>query len=297
MQSASSRQQTSSVGQQYADLEQPAQHLSYSERMSQRLFFIGDRLPYTPQISRLVGMMNYARATTIDMVRGLSVDDLDYLVTPESNSLGMLLEHMAAVEVGYQGFTFDGNDDWAAMMGDRWVAGGQLGALGREQIRGHKLGYYLENLRTVRTKTLEEFAKRSDEWLEEEIPFWGTVGNRHFAWFHVFEDEINHRGQMRLIRKTLPSMQNRGVLGIGFEAAAESGTGLRVQHVWDGQAGHAAGLEVGDQIVAIDGVSVQNTPFDEIGVGGPAGSSVKFTVQRAEQRLEISVTRAALGNR
>ena len=99
--------------------------------MAQSLFFIGDRLPFTPQISKLVGMMNYARVTTIDMVRGLSMDDLDYLVTPDGNSLGMLLEHMAAVEVGYQGDTFDGNDDWDAVLGERWAAGGQLGALGR----------------------------------------------------------------------------------------------------------------------------------------------------------------------
>lgn len=261
--------------------------------MTQRLFFIGDRLGFTPQISRLVGMMNYARSTTIDMVRGLSVEDLDYLVTPDGNSLGMLLEHMAAVEVGYQGFTFDGNDDWAAMMGERWAAGGQLGALGREQIRGHKLGYYLENLRTVRAKTLEEFAKRDDAWLEEEIPFWGTVGNRYFAWFHVFEDEINHRGQMRLIRKALPSMQNRGMLWLGLEAAHDDGTGLRIHFVSADSPAQSAGLEVGDEIIAIDNQPVQHTPYDEISVSGPAGSSVRFTVQRGEQHFEISVTRAA----
>lgn len=259
----------------------------------QSLFFIGDQLPFTPQISKLVGMMNYARATTLDMVRGSSVADLDYLVTPDGNSLGMLLEHMAAVEVFYQGFTFDGNDDWEALMGERWAAGGQLGALGREQIRGHKLGYHLENLRTMRAKTLEEFAKRDDGWLEQEIPFWGTVGNRYFAWFHVFEDEINHRGQMRLIRKALPSMQNRGVLGLGLEAAHESGVGLKIHTVGANSPSAAAGLEVGDEIIKIDEESVQETPYDEISVTGPAGSSVKFTVQRAEQRLEISVTRAA----
>ena len=263
--------------------------------MPQSLFFIGDQLPFTPQISKLVGMMTYARATTLDMVRGSSTHDLDYLVTPDGNSLGMLLEHMAALEVGYQGFTFDGVEDWEALMGERWAAGGQLGALGREQIRGHKLSYYLENLRTVRAKTLEEFAKRDDAWLEEEIPFWGTVGNRHFAWFHVFEDEINHRGQMRLICKALPSMQNRGVLGLGLEAAYETGTGLRIHTIGADSPSAAAGLEVGDEIIAIDGENVQHTPYDQISVTGPAHSSVTFTAQRGEQQLEISVTRAPQG--
>jgi uncharacterized damage-inducible protein DinB len=27
--------------------------------------------------------------------------------------------------------------------------------------------------------------------------------NQHWAWFHVMEDEVSHRGQMRLIRKAL----------------------------------------------------------------------------------------------
>lgn len=33
---------------------------------------------------------------------------------------------------------------------------------------------------------------------------WGTPTSNYFKWFHVFEDEINHRGQIRLIRKLTP---------------------------------------------------------------------------------------------
>jgi hypothetical protein len=29
--------------------------------------------------------------------------------------------------------------------------------------------------------------------------------NAHFAWFHTAEDEVNHRGQMRWLRKRLAS--------------------------------------------------------------------------------------------
>ena len=29
-----------------------------------------------------------------------------------------------------------------------------------------------------------------------------------FKWFHVLEDEVNHRGQIRIIRRRLPSAQN-----------------------------------------------------------------------------------------
>jgi hypothetical protein len=59
--------------------------------MSDRdLYLIGDVPGFTPQISRLVSMMNYARHTTLSAVAGLGVDELDYLHDPESNSIGAL---------------------------------------------------------------------------------------------------------------------------------------------------------------------------------------------------------------
>ena len=48
----------------------------------------------------------------------------------------------------------------------------------------------------------EELARRDDAWLEEQSPFReGQPANNHFKWFHVFEDELNHRGQIRWLRK------------------------------------------------------------------------------------------------
>ena len=79
--------------------------------MTQRdLFLIGDLPGFTPQIARLVSMMNYTRSTTLQAVAGLGVDELDYLHDPHSNSIGALLSHIAAAEVGYQAATFDARD-------------------------------------------------------------------------------------------------------------------------------------------------------------------------------------------
>ena len=72
----------------------------------QHLFLIGDIHGFTPQIGRLVSMMNYARHTTLSAVAGLGVDELDYLHDPQSNSIGALLSHIAAAEMGYQAATF-----------------------------------------------------------------------------------------------------------------------------------------------------------------------------------------------
>ncbi|HEX8559001.1 MAG TPA: DinB family protein [Pyrinomonadaceae bacterium] len=146
-------------------------------------------------------MMNYARRTTLDEVEGLSVEQLDYLHDAHSNSIGALLLHVAAVEAWYQEATFGTRayDDGGA---EPWEAALDLGERSRREVKGRGVDFYLRALERVRAKTLEELALRDDRWLDEEAPFWeGQPANNYFKWFHVFEDEINHRGQIRWLRK------------------------------------------------------------------------------------------------
>ncbi len=161
---------------------------------------IGDVAGFSPQIGRLVSMLNHVRSTTIAAVAGLSAADLDYLPDAESNSIGALLAHIAAAEIGYQAHTFHGRDlneqerqQWGAALG--------LGERARREIRGHELDHYLNVLASVRTTTLDELGRRDDSWLEEETSFGaGHRVNNYFKWFHVFGHEINHRGQIRWLR-------------------------------------------------------------------------------------------------
>ncbi len=43
-----------------------------------RMYLISDIEGFTPQIGRLVSMMNYARLTTLNTVKGLTTEQLDY---------------------------------------------------------------------------------------------------------------------------------------------------------------------------------------------------------------------------
>jgi uncharacterized damage-inducible protein DinB len=170
-----------------------------------RHLIVGDLEGYAPQVARLVSMMSYVRQTTLDAVAGLGRAGLDHLIDPEANSIGALLLHVAAVEVAYQARTFDGR----GLAGDeerRWGAALELGDRGRREIRGHDLDHYTGRLEEVRERTLRELRARDDAWLAGEEPFWGgRPANRHFMWFHVFEDELNHRGQIRWLRRRLPT--------------------------------------------------------------------------------------------
>jgi uncharacterized damage-inducible protein DinB len=167
-------------------------------------YIIGERPGFSRQISRLVAMMAYVRRTTLEAVDGLTTADLDYLHDEQSNSIGALLAHIAALEVAYQRATFNGVGLTHADQ-ERWGVALALGARARREIRGRPLAHYVAGLEEVRAHTLREFARRGDEWLEEETPFWdGLPANNYFKWFHVFEDELNHRGQIRWLRKRLP---------------------------------------------------------------------------------------------
>ena len=129
------------------------------------------------------------------------MDELDYLHDPQSNSIGALLSHIAAAEVGYQAATFyacDLNEEER----HEWGAALDLGERVRREIIGHELDYYLSMLEQVRAKTLAELGRREDQWLEEQKSFSsGQRVNNYFKWLHVFGHELNHRGQIRWLRR------------------------------------------------------------------------------------------------
>jgi uncharacterized damage-inducible protein DinB len=157
-------------------------------------------------IGRLVGMLTYARSTTLAAVEGLTLAELDHLHDEVSNSIGALLAHMAAVERSYQVLTFE-ERLLSKEENELWSTALKLGANGRRSLRGNSLRHYLDELAAVRRITLGALAARDDAWLERSVSPAPRI-NAHWAWFHVAEDEINHRGQIRWLRGRLPKSDN-----------------------------------------------------------------------------------------
>lgn len=176
---------------------------SPSPSQQEDLHIVGPKAGFTPQVGTLVSMMNWMRVTVLRSVRGLTEKDLDFLLDDEANSIGAMLLHLAATERYYQLHTFDGLDwgDWPADEKETWEAASSLGDAARDTIKGNPLDYYLEKLEQVRAVTLQEFAKRDDEWLMavDEDWFWGRTNN-YCKWFNVCEHESNHNGQIKLIK-------------------------------------------------------------------------------------------------
>ncbi len=81
--------------------------------------------------------------------------------------------------------------------------------------------------------------------------------------------------------------------GVGL-SVAEVPQGLRIMTVFDGGPAKKAGLRPGELIVAVDGRSLQGKRSDASTnqIKGPAGTSVRLTVQRAGKRRDITLERA-----
>jgi hypothetical protein len=168
---------------------------------------IGPKKGYSPQIGTLVSMMAWMRSTVLRSVRGMSQNDLDFLLDDKANRIGALLMHLAATDRIYQINTFEGNslkdlpDDYM----QKWSVAMRLGEPARKAIKGNSLDYYLNLLSETREHTLAEFRKRDDDWLLAVDKEWGWgPTNNYCKWFHVCEHESNHNGQIKMLKSRLP---------------------------------------------------------------------------------------------
>ena len=166
----------------------------------------GKREGYTEQISILISMMDWMRATVLRSVSDLSVKELDFLLDEEANSIGAMLLHLAATERYYQIHTFDGREwgDFDKRDTELWDVAMGLGDKARKEVKGNPLTYYTDKLSEVREQTKTRLKERNDNWLMEKTNFFGNQPtNNYCKWFHVVEHESNHNGQIKYIKSRI----------------------------------------------------------------------------------------------
>ncbi|AQU79286.1 DinB family protein [Planococcus faecalis] len=160
---------------------------------------------FSEKIGELVSMLEHTREVTLNEIFDLSQRDLDYLSDKRGNSIGSLLTHIASIEFVHQTISSE-NRDLTESEYIKWRTSLELGYTARVEIQKNPLVYYLNELHQVRQDTLALLKSKQDSWLAEE-KIWpnGTLYNNYYLWFHVMEDEINHRGQIRTIKRLLKS--------------------------------------------------------------------------------------------
>ncbi|MGY3792337.1 mycothiol transferase [Aquimarina sp. 433] len=156
---------------------------------------------FSPQIGVMISMLNNLSKRVESRVEGLDIRETDHLMDEKANRIGALVMHLAAAEAYYQVFTFE-NRGFNDEEKEKWMTALELGDKARELYQGKPIEYYLNIYKEVRKKTIEEFKKRDDNWLNDMRP--GSVMNNHYAWFHVMEHQSSHLGQILMMAKRIP---------------------------------------------------------------------------------------------
>jgi uncharacterized damage-inducible protein DinB len=178
-----------------------------SAAAAENSWIVGPQPGFTPEIGTLTSMLAFTREQVIDNVKGLSQQDLDFLLDAKANTIGALLLHLAASETYYQMNTF-GEMKWGSWSDEvkkKWDIPMNLGEPARKTIKGNSLDYYLDALHQTREKSLAEFRKRDDKWLATVVRNGDFSANNYAKWFHVAEHESNHDGQIKFLKNRLPA--------------------------------------------------------------------------------------------
>lgn len=175
--------------------------------LADELNIIGPKEGYSPQIGTLVSMMTWMRTIMLYSSKGMTTEQLDFLLDDKANTIGSMLFHLAATDAFYHEHTFKGIPwgKWDDSVQKKFGVAMELGAPARQQIKGNNLDFYTSIMQETREKTLAEFRKRDDKWLmtvDQQWP-WGPTNN-YCKWFHVCEHESNHNGQIKFLKSRLP---------------------------------------------------------------------------------------------
>jgi hypothetical protein len=108
-------------------------------------------------------MLDWLRNTVISYNSKLSVGQLDFVFDEDSNSIGSLMLHLAAVEVVYQDLTFYNLEDFSESNKLKWGVAMDLGGNAQNEIKGNPLSFYQDAFLEVRELTKAGMKEKDDK--------------------------------------------------------------------------------------------------------------------------------------
>lgn len=153
-----------------------------------------------PEIGRLLWMLDDSRQRTLRVVSELGDVDLDWAPTPQENSIGALLYHIALIEADWLSVEVLEQPDYAPEIAalfpeDARTASGQLAL-----ARGFTLEQHLARLDTVRRALLETFQTMSAAELRRPRDLPDYVVTPEWVLHHLMQHEAGHRAEIGMLR-------------------------------------------------------------------------------------------------
>lgn len=171
---------------------------------------------YDMATQRLLGLWAAQLDDQLDIlehvVAGLTPAELEWQPRPGVNTIGMLLAHLAIVEVSWLqwvaiGCGDHGEEEIRQTLGIGMSDDGMpLAADGGHPavLQGKNREEYLALLHTARRATHERLLSWRDDELEEKVSIRGNTVSLAWIVYHVLEHFACHLGQIRVLRRDLP---------------------------------------------------------------------------------------------
>jgi uncharacterized damage-inducible protein DinB len=131
-------------------------------------------------------------------VENLGEKEYLYRLTPESNNIQWLLNHMSRIVNISIPRIVKGDSNYSPK---GWPADYKDQAYSLEKL--------MKDIKSGRKAAVEGLAKLKDEQLEEEIPLWGGKQKRKTGVFAYIGEIYHHRGQLAFIRGTIKRLKEK----------------------------------------------------------------------------------------
>jgi uncharacterized damage-inducible protein DinB len=158
-------------------------------------------------IGLFVAQMDDQSRRLTEHTRGATADELAWQPAPGLNTIGMLLAHIAVVEVYWMSILTRAPNDCPRVLGIGFDDDGipmPAGGAPPAVLAGKELGFFDDLLRNARANTVALASPLADAALTGMIEQIGRVRRRQLSgrWilYHLVEHEAGHYGQINLLR-------------------------------------------------------------------------------------------------
>jgi len=168
----------------------------------QRITFIPFGETADHSIDFLLGAIEDARITTVGSVIGMPKEKLHWQYAEGWNTIGALLSHIICVRHYFRIYFLEGREltkeEEAA-----YLPGLEMGKYIPDLITDDEIEVYLERLDESNKLLVKAVSELSTEQFFAKRKEYNPNTGCNLAWviYHVAEDEVNHRGQINLIKK------------------------------------------------------------------------------------------------
>jgi len=131
-----------------------------------------------------------------EQLKGLEMDEANYQMTEESNSIEWIINHLCRISNTFFPRIIKGDPNYKPL---NWPD--------NYKDQHYSLDKYRADLASGKKVTLDGIASLTDTQLEEEIPLWGSTKKRKIGLFAYIGEVVHHKGQIAYIRGTVKRLK------------------------------------------------------------------------------------------